>query len=58
MNSVILHVLRDRLGLSKRKFRTVRHDLDDLAGTWTEEEAREFDDVACEFSHIDKELWK
>jgi len=58
MNRVILQLLRDKLGLSKRRFRKAHHDLDDLAGTWTEEEAREFDDVVREFSRIDEELWK
>ena len=58
MNAVILRLLRDRLGLSKPKFREIHHDLDDLAGTWTEEEAREFNAVVQEFSHIDEEMWK
>ena len=58
MNAVILHLLRDKLGLTKPKFRETHHDLDDLAGTWTKEEAREFDDVVREFSHIDEEMWK
>lgn len=58
MNSVILRLLRDRLGLTKPKFREVHHDMDDLAGTWTQEEANEFDDVVRDFSHIDEEMWK
>ena len=58
MNAVILHLLRDKLGLAKPRFRETHHDLDDLAGTWTKEEAREFDDVVREFSHIDEEMWK
>ncbi len=58
MNAVILRLLRDKLGLSKPKFREVHHDLDDLAGTWTKGEAQEFDTVMREFSHIDEEMWK
>ena len=58
MNGVILQLLRDRLGLSKPKFRKVHHDLDDLAGTWTPEEAREFDEAVRDFSRVDEELWK
>ena len=57
LNAVILHLLRDKLGLSKPKFREIHHDMDDLAGTWTEEEAREFDNVVREFSSIDAEMW-
>jgi hypothetical protein len=58
MNGVILHLLRDKLGLSKPKFREIHHDLDDLAGTWTDEEAREFDAVVSEFSRIDEDMWR
>jgi hypothetical protein len=57
MNALILHLLRDKLGLSKPKFRETHHDLDDLAGTWTREEARRFDKVVSDFSHIDEEMW-
>jgi len=58
MNGAILNLLRDKLGLSKPRFREEYHDLDDLAGTWTQEEAREFDAVVSEFSRIDGELWR
>jgi hypothetical protein len=58
MNGVILRLLRDRLGLSKPKFRESHNDLDDLAGTWTDEEAREFDAVVSEFSRIDEDMWR
>jgi len=58
MNAVILHLLRDKLGLSKPRFREEHHDLDDLAGTWTQEEARDFDAVVSEFSRIDEALWR
>jgi hypothetical protein len=34
------------------------HDLDYLAGTWTEEEGREFLEVTENFNKIDEELWK
>ena len=58
MNGVILHLLRDKIGLSKPRFKEEYNDLDDLAGTWTQEEAREFDAVTSEFSRIDGELWR
>ena len=58
VNAVILHLLRDKLGLSKPKFREIHHDLDDLAGTWTKEEAQEFGAVVSDFAHIDQEMWK
>lgn len=34
------------------------HDLDFLAGTWTESEAKEFLDIVSEFRHIDREIWQ
>jgi hypothetical protein len=34
------------------------HDLDDLAGTWTEEEAAEFDQILEGLRRIDPELWE
>jgi hypothetical protein len=34
------------------------HDLDFLAGTWTEADAEEFKSATADFDHIDAELWK
>ncbi|MDB5289220.1 MAG: hypothetical protein JWL69_461 [Phycisphaerales bacterium] len=34
------------------------HDLDFLAGTWTEADAQEFTAAAADFDRIDPELWK
>ena len=36
----------------------VHHDLDELAGTWSDQEAAEFMDSVSEFGKIDRELWK
>lgn len=33
-------------------------DLDELAGTWSEEEAAEFLDATADFNQIDHSLWK
>jgi len=32
--------------------------LDWFAGSWTEEQAREFDAAVADFEKIDEELWK
>jgi hypothetical protein len=58
MNAVILRLLRNRLGLDKPKFREIHDDLDDLAGTWTEEDRREFEEATGAFSRIDEDLWR
>jgi hypothetical protein len=34
------------------------HDLDALAGTWSEEDAAEFDRATASFRQIDEELWR
>ncbi len=36
----------------------IYHDLDYLAGTWTEEDDREFLQATEDFNKIDEELWK
>jgi len=43
--------------LEKKQFKTY-HDLDHLAGTWTEEEYTEFTNATADFGKIDEELWK
>ncbi len=34
------------------------HDLDALAGTWDDAQAREFLTAACDFGQIEGELWR
>ena len=34
------------------------HDLDPLAGTWTDADAKEFESAVGHFERIDPELWK
>jgi len=55
VNVLILKMIEQGLGFSrpKRKY----HDLDHLAGTWSEEEAEEFENNTKYFEKIDKELW-
>ena len=47
--------LRDPLGPGDAPRR--HHDLDALAGTWSAEEAEEFDCVLAEQRRIDPDLW-
>ena len=58
MNATVLRLLRDGLGLSKPKFNQTHTDLDDLAGTWTEEDRRAFEAATSAFSKIDEGLWR
>lgn len=34
------------------------HNLDDLAGTWTEEDAAIFESAIADFERVDEELWR
>lgn len=36
----------------------VYHDLDSLAGTWSEEQAAEFLNAVADFEHVDEKLWQ
>ena len=51
-------LLRETLGLEKKKRDTVYSDLDMLAGTWSEEDAVEFSQATAVFEKIDEDLWK
>ena len=46
------------LGQSCDKPETVGDSLDHLIGTWTAEEASEFDRALEDFSRIDEEMWR
>jgi hypothetical protein len=53
MNKLVLQILKQDLSNRKQY-----HDLDHLAGTWSIEEAREFEKSMPTFEHIDEEMWK
>ncbi len=58
LNRVAIALLERGAGLSRRPGRVIHHDLDHLAGTWTEEEADAFDAELEQQRRIDAELWK
>jgi len=59
VNSLIVSLLRESMGLSKKRSRYIRHhDLDALAGTWSEEEAKEFLASIEAFETIEEHLWQ
>jgi hypothetical protein len=58
VNSVTLRILKESLGLEKKK-RSMRYDdLDYLAGTWSEQDAAEFERATAVFETVDKNMWK
>ena len=58
VNQLILFFLRRDLGLSNHHLRATHHDLDKLAGTWSEDEAQQFAQAVDAFGKIDEELWR
>lgn len=55
LNQTIKKILREALNLDKPSIK--KADFSDLAGTMTENEAREFEEATQGFSKIDRELW-
>ncbi len=55
----VITLLEERLGLRSRPGREVLHnDLDELAGSWTSQEADCFDAVLADQRAIDADLWR
>jgi hypothetical protein len=57
INATVLNLLREAVGLTKKKRTRVYHDLDDLVGTWTEKDEQLFKKATKYFDRIDEEIW-
>jgi hypothetical protein len=58
VNKTLLRLLRGALDLDKPKLYREYHDIDHLAGTWTEADAEEFLNTQEGFRQVDEDLWK
>jgi len=59
LNQTVRHLLEESVpGPEKTRKRELQHDLDRLAGCWSEEEAAAFDAALSSQRQIDPELWK
>ena len=58
INATLLCLLREATALNRPKRHRVYSDLDHLAGTWSDEEKREFEQNTAEFEQIDEEMWQ
>jgi hypothetical protein len=59
VNKAVIELLEESAGSKAKKKAPIHyHDLDHLAGTWTQEEADAFDKLIAEQRTIDPELWK
>jgi hypothetical protein len=58
LNGLITEMLNEGTG-QKRAVTPVEHDdLDRLAGTWTTQETREFQDATATSGQVDEKLWR
>lgn len=60
VNRVVLALLREAVGLANgnQQKRVIFNDLDSLAGTWTKEEATNFEGELASQRVIDEALWQ
>jgi hypothetical protein len=58
VNTLILQLLNQSLGLTKDRQIKIYHELDKLAGTWKKQEAKSFLKNISDFEKIDEDLWK
>jgi len=58
VNTVMLRILKEGLGLEKKKRNVIYDDLDDLAGTWSAEDSAEFERATAVFEKVDEDMWK
>lgn len=58
LNKTVIRLLEKAIGLRESPPSARRHhELDDLAGSWSEQQAREFDQALAEQRQIEPELW-
>ncbi len=55
VNAFALKMIEKGLGVNTE--RVIRHDLDDLSGSWSSEEEKAFKKNTEAFEKIDEELW-
>lgn len=58
VNKAVIGLLQEHLGESERKTVRQYHDLDDLSGSWSKQEAEAFEQVLAKQRGIDMEMWK
>ncbi len=58
LNSLVLRILQDSGTPVQSNALKKFDDLDDLAGTWSAKEARDFEHSTAPFAEVDAALWK
>lgn len=55
---IVIELIHRGIASEQKAVLPAYHDLDALAGTWSEEEAEEFSRATSGFGEIDESLWK
>ena len=58
VNAFMLKLVKESLGVEKRRRNAGYDDLDHLAGTWSAKDALDFERVTALFEAVDEDLWK
>ncbi|MDD2366165.1 MAG: hypothetical protein PHN84_08385 [Desulfuromonadaceae bacterium] len=58
VNALMLRILRESLGIDKKKRSAIYNDLDSLAGTWSGQESDDFLRATAVFEKVDEDMWK
>ncbi len=59
VNKAVISLLEESVGRPRGKAKApIHHDLDDLAGSWSKEEAGHFEKALAKQRSIDVDLWK
>lgn len=59
MAKIVINLLQERAGIkSTKKTKPSHHELDSLAGSWTNDESKVFEQTLSAQRSIDKELWQ
>lgn len=56
--TIVVQLIHKGIDLEQKAQLPNYHDLDSLAGTWSEEDAAEFDRATASFRQVDEELWR
>lgn len=57
--TIVVQLIHRGIDLEQKKAQLPRyHDLDALAGNWSEEDAAEFERATASFRQVDEELWR
>jgi TRAP-type C4-dicarboxylate transport system substrate-binding protein len=57
-NKAVIEMLQERVGMLEGRSKTVHHDLDELAGSWSASEATIFAKTVRQMRTLDRDLWR